>query len=296
MPDPLPCGAGADVEVLIPARDEAPTIASVVRGMRRALPRARVVVYDDASTDATALRAREAGAEVRRVSFAGKGAVLRAMFADARAPILVVCDGDATYPCECAPLLVGAVRERALHMVGAARTAPPAGPSPWPRGHVLGNRLIAVALRVLLGVRSADPLTGFRVLTRAFARAFPARSYGFTVETELEIYAVLAGARTAEIPVPYAPRPAGSHSKLRVVRDGLAIGVLIAWSSVVHRACALALPLVALAIGAALAWPALVPGALALAAAAAGAATVIEWRSRAARRALAARLRALEGS
>ena len=278
---------GADVEVLIPARDEAVTIASVVRGMRRALPAARIVVYDDASTDATAFRAREAGAEVRRVSFAGKGAVVRAMFAAARAPIVLLCDGDGTYPCERAPALVAALRERALHMVTGARVAAPGAPPPWPPGHVLGNRLIAGALRLLLGVRSTDPLTGYRALTLAFARAFPARSYGFTVETELEICAVLAGARTGALPVAYAARPPGSRSKLRMVRDGAAIGAFIACAALAHRAPALALPLIALALCAALVWPELALPGVGFAGGAGAVAAVLEWRSRASRRALA---------
>src|ERR1700677_5329976 len=48
--------------VLIPARNEAATIGQVVRGCRRAgFP---VIVIDDASSDATALLAAQAGAEV----------------------------------------------------------------------------------------------------------------------------------------------------------------------------------------------------------------------------------------
>src|SRR5471032_1063076 len=48
--------------VLIPARNEAATIGQVVRGCRRA--GFSVTVIDDASSDATALLARQAGAEV----------------------------------------------------------------------------------------------------------------------------------------------------------------------------------------------------------------------------------------
>lgn len=53
----------ADCLAVIPARDEAATVATVVAGVRAALGCA-VLVVDDASTDATVARAREAGANV----------------------------------------------------------------------------------------------------------------------------------------------------------------------------------------------------------------------------------------
>src|SRR5688500_10527948 len=50
-------------EVVIPARDEASTIAAVVRAAR-ASRASRVLVVDDHSSDDTAAIARDAGAEV----------------------------------------------------------------------------------------------------------------------------------------------------------------------------------------------------------------------------------------
>src|ERR1700734_4161797 len=52
----------SNARVLIPARNEAATISRVVRGCRCA--GFSVTVVDDASSDATALLARQAGAEV----------------------------------------------------------------------------------------------------------------------------------------------------------------------------------------------------------------------------------------
>jgi len=51
-------------DIIIPARDEAPTIASVVRAAREARDAGRVIVVDDGSADDTADVARDAGAEV----------------------------------------------------------------------------------------------------------------------------------------------------------------------------------------------------------------------------------------
>ena len=60
-----------EVAVLVPCHDEEAAIGSVVRDFRVALPGAIVYVYDNASTDATAARAREQGAVVRREAMKG---------------------------------------------------------------------------------------------------------------------------------------------------------------------------------------------------------------------------------
>ena len=53
--------SGLRVAVLIPCRDEAVTIGQVVSDFRRALPEARVYVYDNNSTDNTGEIALQAG-------------------------------------------------------------------------------------------------------------------------------------------------------------------------------------------------------------------------------------------
>ncbi|HEY8988908.1 MAG TPA: glycosyltransferase family 2 protein, partial [Candidatus Limnocylindrales bacterium] len=66
------------IVALIPAHDEAPRIASVVAATVDQLP---VIVVDDGSTDATTVRAREAGADViEQRPNQGKGTALRTGF------------------------------------------------------------------------------------------------------------------------------------------------------------------------------------------------------------------------
>ena len=66
-----PLSTSLSVAVLLPCYNEETTIAGVVAGFREALPGARVVVFDNNSTDLTALRARSAGAQVVRVPHQG---------------------------------------------------------------------------------------------------------------------------------------------------------------------------------------------------------------------------------
>ncbi len=218
---------GPRIAVLVPCRNEAATVAEVVAAFRAALPRCDVYVYDNASTDATAERARAAGAVVRREARPGKGGVVRRMFAEVDADVYVVVDGDATYDAGRAPELVAALVADDLDMVTAVRDD--AGePDAYRRGHRLGNRMFNKLLGLVFGQRPADVFSGYRVLSRRFVKSFPLSAQGFEVETELTVHALDLRVPTAEIRTPYRARPEGSASKLNKWRDGLRILRMIA--------------------------------------------------------------------
>ena len=103
---------GPSVAVLIPCRNEEATIAKVVSDFARALPNASIYVYDNDSTDRTAAEALKAGAIVRHESQAGKGNVVRRMFADVDADVFVLADGDDTYDASAAPALLAQAMPR----------------------------------------------------------------------------------------------------------------------------------------------------------------------------------------
>src|SRR2546421_9208175 len=94
------------IAVLIPCHNESTTIAAVVTGFRSALPAARIFVFDNNSSDDTAMIPAGAGAQVRRVGLQGKGHVLRRMFADIEADIYLLVVGDDTYDATSAPQLI----------------------------------------------------------------------------------------------------------------------------------------------------------------------------------------------
>ncbi|MBI2361319.1 MAG: glycosyltransferase [Deltaproteobacteria bacterium] len=82
------------IEVAIPCLNEARTIGKVVRDFRHVLPEARIVVYDNCSTDGTGDVARAAGVEVRKVNRAGKGSVVQAIFEHSRV-VRLICPSAA---------------------------------------------------------------------------------------------------------------------------------------------------------------------------------------------------------
>ncbi|HUK66473.1 MAG TPA: glycosyltransferase [Anaeromyxobacteraceae bacterium] len=209
------------IAVLIPCLDEAATIAAVVRGMRAALPAAAVYVYDNGSADGTSECARAAGAIVRSEPLRGKGNVVRRMFADVDADVYVLVDGDGTYDCAAAPLMVQRLLDERLDLVNGVRVTNRA--RAYRAGHRLGNVVLTFMVARVFGDRSRDLLTGYRVLSRRFVKSFPAIARGFEIETELTVHALGLRMPLAEVETHYEERPEGSRSKLNTFRDGLRI-------------------------------------------------------------------------
>jgi glycosyltransferase involved in cell wall biosynthesis len=223
LPDP-PAPPSADlfpgiaIAVLIPCRDEAATIGTVVRDFRAALPKARIAVFDNASKDETIAAARAAGAEVFGERRRGKGNVVRRMFAEISADVYVMVDGDGTYDASAAPQLVTMMLDDRLDMVIGAREN--VHENAHRAGHALGNRLFNRLYGALFGYAFGDIFSGYRAFSRRFVKSFPALSSGFEIETELSVHATQLRLPIGEIALPYGKRPEGSASKLRSVSDG----------------------------------------------------------------------------
>jgi glycosyltransferase involved in cell wall biosynthesis len=207
------------IAIAIPCFNEAAAIGKVIDEFRTALPGAEIVVFDNNSTDGTAELARGKGVRVVAVPSQGKGHVVRAAFdllVDCGVVLLV--DGDGTYPAEAAPLLVAPVLTEIADMAVGARQPERAGAMSPIRG--LGNLLIRTAFRLLIGPGTGDLLSGYRAFSRRFTQTVTLRSEGFEIETELAIEAVTRKLATLEVSVPYRPRIEGTVSKLRAFRDG----------------------------------------------------------------------------
>jgi glycosyltransferase involved in cell wall biosynthesis len=210
------------VAVVIPCLDEAPTIEQVVKEFARELPRARILVFDNGSTDGSAELARAAGAEVFVHPVRGKGNLLRRVFDLVDAGVYLLVDGDGTYPAAAAPALLERFRRDGLDCLIAARLERSEQGAFRPF-HRLGNRLISRLTSLLFRTRLTDVLSGYRVLSRPLVDVVRIRTRGFEVETEITLQALSKRLAVAEMPVGYAARPPGSRSKLSTWSDGFLI-------------------------------------------------------------------------
>lgn len=211
-----------DIAVMIPCWNEAQTIAKVIDGFRKELPSARIIVFDNNSTDQTVDIAARHGAEVFYESRQGKGFVIEAMFSKISADVYVMTDGDDTYPAEYVKKLIEPVLNHQCDMAVGSRLAVYADESFRPL-HVFGNRLVRFCINRIMGSDLKDIMSGYRVFNRRIAETIPVISSGFEIETEITIQTLYYHRTIREVEIPYRARPCGSHSKLNTFRDGFRV-------------------------------------------------------------------------
>lgn len=217
-----------EIAVIIPCYNEAQTIGKVVDDFKRELPAARIYVYDNDSTDATAAIAMKHGANVRFEPRRGKGNVCRQMFRDIDAACYLMVDGDDTYPSQAAKALCEPILAGQADMVVGDRLSNGTYAKENRRAfHGFGNDLVRAMIKWIYGYQYADVMTGYRAMSKPFVKAFPVLSDGFQIETELSIHAVDRRWRIKSIPVDYRNRPEGSKSKLNTLSDGIKVVAMV---------------------------------------------------------------------
>lgn len=207
------------IAVAIPCYDEAITIAKVVADFRRALPEAAIHVFDNNSADGSGELARQAGASVHFVAGRGKGEVVRAMFRELDCDLIVMVDGDDTYPADRVRELIAPVLEGRAEMAVGTRLENH-GAGSFRAMHVFGNKLVLRCINTFFRTSLSDVLTGYRAFSRRFVKTMPVLSKGFEIETEITLHALEHRLPIVEVPVPYGERPEGSTSKLNTLLDG----------------------------------------------------------------------------
>jgi glycosyltransferase involved in cell wall biosynthesis len=206
---------GKRVLIIIPAWNEAASIADVVHEVRGELPSVDVIVVDDGSTDDTAARAAEAGAIVARLSFnLGVGGAMRTGYRYARDygyDVAIQVDADGQHDPRYIPKLVDALDEHDL-VIGARFAGEGGysvkGPRKW------AMRMLSAVLSRLSRTRLTDTTSGHRAANRRviefFAHWYPAEYLGDTIEVLVRL--ARNGYRIHQIPVAMRPRMAGTPS------------------------------------------------------------------------------------
>jgi len=204
----------ATVSIVIPAKDEAPSIGDVVGRLKAAADWREVIVVDDGSADATADRAREAGACVIRHPYnKGNGAAVKTGTRHASGDFVLIVDGDGQHHADDARRLVARLGEFDL-VVGARRAATQATLTRR-AGNAVLNRLASY----LTGRPIPDLTSGFRGIRRDVLREFlHLLPNGFSTPTTTTLACIKAGYNVTFEPIDAGTRV--GYSKMRVARDG----------------------------------------------------------------------------
>jgi len=204
----------ATVSIVIPAKDEAPSIGDVVGRLKAAADWREVIVVDDGSADATADRAREAGACVIRHPYnKGNGAAVKTGTRHASGDFILIVDGDGQHHADDARRLVARLGEFDL-VVGARRAATQATLTRR-AGNAVLNRLASY----LTGRPIPDLTSGFRGIRRDVLREFlHLLPNGFSTPTTTTLACIKAGYNVTFEPIDAGTRV--GNSKMRVARDG----------------------------------------------------------------------------
>jgi hypothetical protein len=211
-----------ELSVVVPCRNEAGTIAGVVREALLAMEACgyagEVVVVDNASTDGSAEAAAAAGARVVRQPIRGYGAACLAGLAEARGGLLVLVDGDGTYDLAVLHRFVEPLRAGYEMVLGTRRNGEILpGAMRGTHRHLL-EPLQTHLLRSAFGLRVSDIRCGMRALTREALGRLRLGATGMEFASEMLVEAVREGLEVVEVPVSFHPRPSGEPR--RTVGDG----------------------------------------------------------------------------
>lgn len=202
--------------VVIPALNEEEAIPGLVGDVMAVaatpdLPATVSAVYvvDNGSTDDTAEQAKAAGATVVDEPRRGYGrACLSGVLAAEDAEIIALMDGDRSdVPAEL-PLLLEPLLNGEADLVIGSRTMGTHDPGSLTIQQRFGNRLAAVLLRLLYGVRVTD-IGPFRVIRRQELLGLDMREMTYGWSVEMIARAARNGLRVKEVPVTYRNRDGG---------------------------------------------------------------------------------------
>jgi glycosyltransferase involved in cell wall biosynthesis len=204
------------LSIIIPAKNEAASIADVVSMIRQTYADAEILVVDDGSDDDTATLAEQSGATVIRHPISlGNGAAVKAGARAASGEVFVMMDGDGQHQPKDIPSLIAKLDEGFDMAIGARDSGSHAG-----IGRLFANGLYNVFASMISGHRILDLTSGFRA-SRAdyFKRFLYLLPNGFSYPTTITMAFLRSGFPVTFVPIKALERTGKSH--IRPIRDGL---------------------------------------------------------------------------
>ncbi len=212
--------------VIIPAYNAGQTIAKVVAGALRHV--SLVIVVDDGSTDNTAVRAAEAGAEVIVVETnQGKGNALKVLFETAikkGIDAAISIDADCQHDTEDIPRFIRAHENYPHDLISGSRTLTSEN---MPRARYNAMQIARFFISLASNQLIDDSQCGFRLYPMELIEKVRLITEGYTTEAEILIKAGDIGLRIRSVTIRAIYNNYISHFK--AVSDGIAIGMYLGY-------------------------------------------------------------------
>ena len=210
------------VSVVIPTINEEKTIRKVIESipygkLKNMGLETEVLVIDGNSTDKTREEAAAAGARVVIEEKLGYGNAYLRGFKEASGDIIVMLDGDATYPSERIPDLLEPILKNEADLVIGKRAEMERGAMPCLHRYI-GNPLLNFAFRLLFRAKLTDVNSGMRAISRKALEKLTLTAPEMEFAAEMLVEAVKRGLRIREVPIEYRRRE--GESKLKSFKHG----------------------------------------------------------------------------
>ena len=221
------------VLIIVPAHNESRNIPAVLADLKRNVPRADVVVVNDASDDDTAAVARSLGAIVLSLPCnLGVGGAMQTGYiyaAEGGYDIAVQFDGDGQHRANRIELLIEHILSDKADLVVGSRMV---GGRTF-RFHPLrfiGSRLLSLLVSAICRKKITDPTSGFRSagkrMIRFFAKHYPQTYLGDTAEALA--WAAREGMTIVEVPARMNQRTSGQSATGSVKGLWLTMRIILA--------------------------------------------------------------------